>query len=106
MLFSWAKYSVLRGSKSQNTQRPARGLSVPPYTDVLIDRKPTEEDTKGLALLSGDKENRVFSFSGNPDTHVNTHLFRDLDAYKQPVEEMCRITGNGHGWDHMMIKRK
>jgi len=81
-------------------------LSVPPYTDVLIDRKPTEEDTKGLALLSGDKENRVFSFSGNPDTHVNTHLFRDLDAYKQPVEEMCRITGNGHGWDHMMIKRK
>jgi hypothetical protein len=65
-----------------------------------------EKDTKGSALLSEDKENRVFSFSGGADTDVNTHLFRDLDAYKQLLEELCGITGNGHGWDHMMIKRK
>ena len=82
-------------------------MSVPLYTNLLIDRKPTEEkDTKGLALLSGDKENRVFSFSETPDTDVNTHLFLDLDAYKQLLEGLCRITGNGHGSNHMMIKRK
>jgi len=45
-----------------------------PYKDdAQIDMKTmNRNDTKGAALLSGDKENRVFSFSESSDTGLYT----------------------------------